>query len=81
MAILKSMAGESIPECIGHNYPLFLADKKAKAILHEARSAVISAVSFEMARTRMDQEVLFGPSFRQFRSTIENARRRRGIGA
>lgn len=78
MAILKSMAGESIPECIGHNYPLFLADKKAKAILHQARSAVISAVSFEMARTRMDQEVLFGPSFRQFRSTVENARRRRG---
>ncbi len=81
MAILKSMAGESIPGCIGHNYPLFLADKKAKAILHEARSVVISAVSYEMARASMDQEILFGPSFRQFRSTIENARRRGGMGA
>jgi hypothetical protein len=33
MDILWSMSREVIPECLGHNYPLFLADKKAKTIL------------------------------------------------
>jgi len=32
MDILCSMAQEIIPEALGHNYPLFLADKKAKCI-------------------------------------------------
>lgn len=75
MAILTSMSSEAIPECIGHNYPLFLADKKAKAILRESRKAYLSAVSFELAHSKLDQQVLFGPSFREFRSSMERARR------
>jgi hypothetical protein len=75
MSILTSMSTEAIPECIGHNYPLFLADKKAKAILHESRKAYLSAVSFELAQSKLDQQVLFGPSFREFRSSMERARR------
>jgi hypothetical protein len=75
MAILSSMSSEPIPECLGHNYALFIADKKAKAILREARRAYIAAVSFEMAQSKLDQQVLFGPSFREFRSLMERARR------
>jgi hypothetical protein len=75
MAILSSMSSEAIPECLGHNYALFIADKKAKAILREARKAYIAAVSFEMAQSKLDQQVLFGPSFREFRSSMERARR------
>jgi hypothetical protein len=75
MAILTSMSSVAIPECIGHNYPLFLADKKAKAILRESRRAYLSAVSFELAHSKLDQQVLFGPSFREFRSSMERARR------
>jgi hypothetical protein len=77
MAILSSMAIEPIPECIGHNYPLFLADKKAKAILHEAKSTYLAAVSLELAHNRLDQEPLFGPSFREFRTSVERTRRRK----
>lgn len=33
MDILCSMAKEVIPECLGHNYQLFLADKNAKYVL------------------------------------------------
>jgi hypothetical protein len=75
MAILTSMSSVAIPECLGHNYPLFLADKKAKAILRESRKAYLSAVSFELAQSKLDQQVLFGPSFREFRSSMERARR------
>ena len=35
MDILCSMAQEIIPEALGHNYPLFLADKKAKYVLSD----------------------------------------------
>ena len=75
MAILTSMSSEAIPECLGHNYALFIADKKAKAILRESRKAYMAAVSFEMAHSKLDQQVLFGPSFREFRSSVERARR------
>jgi len=75
MAILSSMSSEAIPECLGHNYPLFIADKKAKAILRESKKAYLAAVSFEMAHSKLDQQVLFGPSFREFRSSMERARR------
>ena len=33
MSILFKMSGEVVPEALGHNYPLFLADKKAKFVL------------------------------------------------
>jgi hypothetical protein len=76
MDILCSMSLEVIPECLGHNYPLFLADKKAKSSLQGTRSAYLSTVSFEMAKHQLDQQVLFEAKFREFRSSIENARRK-----
>ncbi len=75
MDILCSMANEVIPECLGHNYPLFLADKKAKYILDQMKTAYLSAVAFEMANSEFDQQVLFQARFRDFRSQIESSRR------
>ncbi len=75
MDILCSMANEVIPECLGHNYPLFLADKKAKYVLGEMKTAYQSAVAFEMANSEFDQQVLYQAKFRDFRSQIENSRR------
>jgi hypothetical protein len=52
------MAQEVVPEAIGHNYPLFLADKKAKAILKQNREAYLGAVALEMSRSDLDQQVV-----------------------
>jgi len=75
MDILCSMALEVIPECLGHNYPLFLADKKAKCILGEMKKAYLATVAFEMANSEFDQQVLYQAKFRDFRSKMENSRR------
>jgi hypothetical protein len=78
MDILCSMANEVIPECLGHNYPLFLADKKAKYVLNQMKTAYLSAVAFEMAKSEFDQQILYQARFRDFRSQVENSRRSRG---
>jgi hypothetical protein len=75
MDILCSMSLEVIPECLGHNYPLFLADKKAKYILDQMKTAYLSTVAFEMANSEFDQQVLYEARFRDFRSQMESARR------
>jgi hypothetical protein len=73
------MASEVIPECLGHNYPLFLADKKAKSILEETRTAYLSAVAFEMANSEFTQQILYDTRFREYRSQIETMRRNKNI--
>jgi hypothetical protein len=75
MDILCSMAQEVIPEALGHNYPLFLADKKAKTVLEGSKNAYLSTISFEMANNGLDQQVLFQARFREYRSEIESKRR------
>jgi hypothetical protein len=74
MAILYSMALEVVPEALGHNYPLFLADKKAKCVLSEMKMSYLSTVAFEMANSEFDQQVLYEEKFRDFRSQIETSR-------
>jgi len=74
MAILCSMALEVVPEALGHNYPLFLADKKAKCVLSEMKMSYLSTVAFEMANSEFDQQVLYEEKFRDFRSQIETSR-------
>lgn len=76
MAILVKMSGEVIPEALGHNYPLFLADKKAKAVLGQNREAYLGAVALEMSRSDLDQQVLFSSRFRDYRAEIESGRRK-----
>ncbi|MDA4124923.1 MAG: hypothetical protein OK438_05685 [Thaumarchaeota archaeon] len=75
MAMLTEMAQEVIPEALGHNYPLFLADKKAKSVLNETRQAYLGAVAIEMAKSDLDQQVLFSRRFRDYRSQVEGKRR------
>ena len=75
MAILKSMSSEVIPEALGHNYPLFLADKKAKYVLEQNREAYLGAVAIEMAKSGLDQQVLFSRKFRDYRSKVEAKRK------
>jgi hypothetical protein len=79
MDILCSMSLEVIPECLGHNYPLFLADKKAKSVLEEIRRAYLSAVSFEMANSEFNQQILYDTRFREYRSQVESLRRSKNI--
>jgi hypothetical protein len=79
MDILCSLSSEVIPECLGHNYPLFLADKKAKSVLEETRRAYLSAVSFEMANSEFNQQVLYDTRFREYRSQVESLRRSKNI--
>jgi hypothetical protein len=75
--ILYSMGTEAIPESLGHNYPLFLADKKAKWVLAEAEKACTAAVELEVARSKLDQQMLYEEKFRSYRDTVEGKRRRK----
>jgi hypothetical protein len=75
MSILFKMSGEVVPEALGHNYPLFLADKKAKFVLKQSRNAYLSAVEVEMAKSELDQQVLFSQRFRDYRSQVEAKRK------
>jgi hypothetical protein len=75
MDVLCSMANEVIPECLGHNYPLFLADKKAKYVLEQMKTSYLSTVAYEMANYELDQQILYQEKFRDFRSKIESSRR------
>jgi hypothetical protein len=79
MDIICSMSSEVIPECLGHNYPLFLADKKAKSVLEETRRAYLSAVAFEMANSEFNQQTLYDTRFREYRSRMESLRRSKNI--
>lgn len=76
MSILFTMSQEAIPEAIGHNYPLFIADKKAKKMLIDAEPAYTSILSLELAKHNLEQQVLFESKFRNYRSQIENKRRK-----
>jgi hypothetical protein len=75
MSILFQMSGEVVPEALGHNYPLFIADKKAKFVLQQSRNAYLGAVEVEMARSQLDQQVLFSQRFRDYRSQVEAKRK------
>ena len=75
LAMLTEMGKEVIPEALGHNYPLFLADKKAKSILKQTREAYLGAVNVEMAKSDLDQQVLFSRRFRDYRTLIEGKRK------
>jgi hypothetical protein len=75
IGILSSMGMEAIPEALGHNYPLFLADKRAKIAQGEASRMCVAAVDLEISKSRLDQQILFERRFRDYRSKIESARK------
>lgn len=75
MGILCSMGKEPIPEALGHNYPLFLADKRAKIAETEAKRTCAAAVDLEISKSRLDQQVLYERKFRDYRAGVESNRR------
>lgn len=75
MSILFEMSKEVVPEALGHNFPLFLADKKAKFVLKQSKEAYSAAVDVEMAKSDLDQQVLYSQRFRDYRSKVEASRR------
>jgi hypothetical protein len=75
MSILFLMSGEVVPEALGHNYPLFLADKKAKFVLKQSKNAYLGAVEVETAKSELDQQVLFSQKFRDYRRQVEAKRK------
>ncbi len=77
MGILHSMGEEPIPEALGHNYPLFLADKRAKVAYEEAARSCVAAVDLEITKSRLDQQILFQGKYRNLRSEIENSRKKK----
>ena len=79
IGILCSMGMEPIPEAIGHNYPLFLADKKAKWIEDEASKTCVAAVDLEVARSKLDQQILYETRFRDYRSRLESNRKSKRV--
>ena len=75
MGILCSMGKEPIPEALGHNYPLFLADKRAKIAETEAKRTCSAAVELEISKSKLDQQVLYERRFRDYRAAVESNRR------
>jgi hypothetical protein len=75
MGILCSMGMEHIPEAMGHNYPLFLADKKAKWLESEISKACVAAVELEIATSRLDQQILYENKYRDYRTQLESDRK------
>ncbi|AEB94234.1 DNA double-strand break repair nuclease NurA [Metallosphaera cuprina] len=61
--LLYVMSREPIPEALGYNYPLFLADKLAKLYRDRAKRALDFIAQKELTR------------YRTFRSLVENRRR------
>ncbi len=73
IAYLEPMAREAIPEALGYNYPLFLADKKAKTMQAEARRAYLSAIDLELSRAGLS---FSGGKYRDMRKYYEQMRRK-----
>ncbi|AWR99579.1 DNA double-strand break repair nuclease NurA [Metallosphaera hakonensis] len=63
LALLYSMSREPIPEALGYNYPLFLADKMAKYYRDKSKKALDFLSTKELSR------------YRTFRSLVEGRRR------
>lgn len=76
MVILSAMTAKSIPEVFGHNKPLFIADKIAKAQRARAKGIVDGTGQWIMSNPRLRKFSFYMNTFRQRRSEVEHARRR-----
>jgi hypothetical protein len=75
MVALKAMTRESIPEAFGHNEPLYIADKIAKAQEIQASQMIKGMGHWLVAHPRLRKYAFYMNTFRSRRSEIENARR------
>ena len=77
MVILGAMTAKSIPEVFGHNRPLFIADKIAKAQRARAKGMVDGTGQWLMNNPRLRRFCFYMNTFRERRSEVEYARGRR----
>jgi len=73
--ILSSMGREVIQEALGHNYPLFLADKEAKRNLEELNRHAESLVKYYATKLNLNFEMYYLSKFRDLRFNWERRRR------
>ena len=76
MVTLKAMTHESVPEIFGHNEPLYIADKVAKAQRSNAAQMIKGMGHWLVAHPKLRKYSFYMNTFRSRRSEIENARNR-----
>jgi len=76
MTTLKAMTHESIPEIFGHNEPLYIADKVAKAQEANASQMIKGMGHWLVSHPKLRKYAFYMNTFRSRRSEIENARTR-----
>lgn len=76
MVTLKAMTQESLPEVFGHNKPLFIADKIAKAQRDRASEIVRATGHWLSAHPKLRKFSFYMNTFRSRRSELEHARSR-----
>ena len=76
MVTLKAMTQESLPEVFGHNKPLFIADKIAKAQRDRASEIVRATGHWLSAHPKLRKFSFYMNTFRSRRSEVEHARSR-----
>jgi len=75
MVLLSSMGARSIPEVFGHNKPLFIADKVAKAQRRRLSGIVEGTGLWLMNSPRLRKFCFYMNTFRERREEVEYARR------
>jgi len=76
MVTLKAMTHESIPEMFGHNEPLYIADKIAKAQEANASQMIKGMGHWLVSHPKLRKYAFYMNTFRSRRSEIESARTR-----
>jgi len=76
MVTLKAMTQQSLPEVFGHNKPLFIADKVAKAQRDRASEIVKATGHWLTAHPKLRKFSFYMNTFRSRRSEVEYARSR-----
>jgi hypothetical protein len=74
MVTLKAMTHESIPEIFGHNEPLYIADKIAKAQETHASQMIKGMGHWLVSHPKLRKYSFYMNTFRSRRSEVENAR-------
>ncbi len=76
MITLKAMTHDSIPEIFGHNEPLYIADKIAKAQRSNASQMIKGMGHWLVSHPKLRKYSFYMNTFRSRRSEVENARNR-----
>jgi len=76
LVTLKAMTQRSLPEVFGHNKPLFVADKLAKAQRDRAAQVVSTTGHWLVTNPKLRRFSFYLQTFRERRSGIEHARSR-----